>query len=302
MQKIFKNHDNNHYDSFTSQQWENFLSHIPLTVPKESIERLMSFNSLIDVDEIWKIFLPLSRLMFTNATKTKTPFIIGIAGSVAVGKSTIARILYELLQQWSSNPKVELISTDGFLFPNTILKKKNLMHRKGFPESYQLNKLLIFLSDIKNRKKYVYAPRYSHSKYDIIDGEFDTLTETDILILEGINVLQKNHMLENEKKTPIVSDFCNFSIYINAEEDLIQKWYTNRSLTLRKMAFANPMSYFYRFTQMSEYQYQKNVTKIWRDINLPNLIQNILPTRKRADLIINKGEDHFVKTIELKKL
>ncbi|CAL9915751.1 Pantothenate kinase [Candidatus Liberibacter solanacearum] len=311
-------HNSSPYHLFTSDEWKAHSKTL-LTPTKEKINGLCSFNKMIDVDEVCKIYLSLSNLLLINIESTKItchqynkflnlkadikiPFVIGITGSVAVGKSTISRILDVLLQHQSTNLKIALITTDGFLFPNAILTKKNLMHRKGFPESYDVGKLLTFLSDIKSGEKEVFTPCYSHSKYDILEGKFDKITQPDVLIVEGINVLQHHPLSENKKITSIASDFLDFSIYIDADKDFIRQWYIERFIKLRETALLDPNSYFHRFAKISKDQSQKIAEKIWEDVNLPNLEQNILPTRRRADLVLNKGKNHFVKTVEIRKL
>ncbi|MBA5724300.1 type I pantothenate kinase [Candidatus Liberibacter sp.] len=304
---------------FSIHEWEKSRGDTLLTLSKEDVDHLRSFNDPIDLDEICRVYLPLSRLLsdhvesskiifnkrkqFLNLqTPNKTPFIIGIAGPVAVGKSTIARVLKQLLKRWTSNPKVNLVTTDGFLFPNNILKNKGLMKRKGFPESYDLRKLLKFIADIQSGKEKVLAPRYSHLKYNIMHGEFYEIMQPDILILEGINVLQQQPFPKDGKIIPMVYDFFDFSIYIDADEKLIREWYLDRFIKLRNTAFSNPNSYFNRFTQIEENESRKFAEKIWKEINLQNLKQNILPTRRRANLILRKGKNHLVETIELRKL
>ncbi|XCD37930.1 type I pantothenate kinase [Candidatus Liberibacter asiaticus] len=305
------------YHFFTSHEWA-VHSKFSSILSKKISNQLLSFDSPIDSTEIYKIYFPLSHLLLINVNsakitchqynkflnlkeESKIPFVVGITGSVAVGKSTFARILCILLQQ-ISNFKVSLITTDGFLFPNAVLTANNLMQRKGFPESYDSNKLLTFLSDVKSGKKKVAVPRYSHSQYDILEGEYDTIIQPDILLIEGINVLQQNSLSDNQKATPMISDFLDFSIYIDADKRDIHRWYLNRFLKLRETAFLNPRSYFHHFTEISEEQSLKIAETAWNNINLPNLQHNILPTRKRADLILSKGEDHSVKTIKIKKI
>ena len=232
----------------------------------------------------------------------KTPFIIGIAGSVAVGKSTTARVLKELLQRWPSSPKVDLVTTDGFLLPNEALRSENLMERKGFPESYDVGALLRFLSGIKSGQRDVRAPLYSHLTYDVLPGAYVTIDRPDILIFEGINVLQTRELPKDGKAVPVVSDFFDFSIYIDAEEELIHRWYIDRFMRLRETAFKNPESFFHRYSQLSVDAARAIGEGLWANINLRNLRENILPTRPRADLILRKGADHLVEEVALRKL
>jgi type I pantothenate kinase len=236
------------------------------------------------------------------ADVNKTPFVIGIAGSVAVGKSTTARILKELLARWPSSPKVDLITTDGFLYPNEVLRRENLMERKGFPESYDIGALLRFLSAIKAGQPNVKAPRYSHLTYDVLPNEFTVIDQPDILIFEGINVLQSRDLPAGGRIVPIVSDFFDFSIYIDADEDFIHNWYVNRFMNLRQTAFRDPNSFFNRYASISEEAALSIAEGLWQNINLKNLRQNIVPTRPRADLILRKGKNHLIDTVALRKL
>jgi type I pantothenate kinase len=307
------------YLFFSAQEWAKFRADTPLTLTKEEIERLRSLNDPVDLDEVRRIYLSMSRLLsahvessqmlfaqrrafFNVHTTTKTPFIIGIAGSVAVGKSTTARVLKELLARWPSSPKVDLITTDGFLLPNEILRRENLMERKGFPESYDVGALLRFLSAIKSGQKDVQAPVYSHLTYDVIPDEFITIDRPDILIFEGINVLQPGKLPSDGKIVPFLSDFFDFSIYIDADEERIHDWYIARFMRLRETAFRNPDSFFHRYSQLSEGAAQAIGEGLWANINLKNLRENILPTRARADLILRKGTNHLIEEVALRKL
>jgi type I pantothenate kinase len=233
---------------------------------------------------------------------TKTPFVIGIAGSVAVGKSTTARVLKELLRRWPSSPKVDLITTDGFLHPNAVLERENLMQRKGFPESYDTGAILKFLSAIKAGQPNVKAPVYSHLVYDVVPNEYTIIDRPDILVFEGINVLQSRDLPADGKIVPMVSDFFDFSIYIDAEEKLINNWYVARFMRLRETAFRDPNSYFHRYASISDDEALSIAEGLWANINLKNLRQNILPTRPRADLILRKGPNHLIEQVALRKL
>lgn len=304
---------------FTSEEWARFRADTPLTLTADEVKRLRSLHDPIDLDEVRKVYLSLSRLLSAHveasqllfqqrnrflslSDQVKTPFVIGIAGSVAVGKSTTARILQELLKRWPSSPKVDLITTDGFLFPNAVLNRENLMERKGFPESYDLGALLRFLSAIKAGKPNVKAPRYSHLTYDVLPDEFSIVDRPDILIFEGINVLQSRTLPEDGTAVPMVSDFFDFSIYIDADEELIHNWYVERFMRLRETAFRDPSSYFKRYASVDEQAALEIAEGLWSKTNLKNLRQNILPTRPRADLILRKGSNHLVETVALRKL
>ncbi|HSX73467.1 MAG TPA: type I pantothenate kinase, partial [Shinella sp.] len=304
---------------FSAEEWARFRADTPLTLSADEVQRLRSLGDPIDLDEVRRIYLSLSRLLSAHvessqmlfeqrkrflslSDEAKTPFVIGIAGSVAVGKSTTARILMELLSRWPSSPKVDLVTTDGFLYPNAVLQRESLMERKGFPESYDIGALLRFLSAIKAGKKDVKAPTYSHLTYDVLPNAFRTVDRPDILIFEGINVLQSRNLPADGKIVPMVSDFFDFSIYIDAEETLIHTWYVDRFMRLRETAFRNPDSYFHRYATISEQDALATAENLWRNINLKNLHQNILPTRPRADLILQKGENHLIETVALRKL
>jgi type I pantothenate kinase len=307
------------YLFFSAEEWAKFRADTPLTLTEEEIRRLRSLNDPVDLEEVKRIYLSMSRLLsahveasqllfrqrrafFNVGDVAKTPFIIGIAGSVAVGKSTTARVLKDLLARWPSSPKVDLVTTDGFLLPNEILRRENLMERKGFPDSYDVGALLRFLSGIKSGQNAVQAPLYSHLTYDVMPGGFVTIDRPDILIFEGINVLQPGKLPSDGKIVPFLSDFFDFSIYIDAEEDRIHDWYIARFMRLRETAFRNPESFFHRYSQLSEGAAQAIAEGLWTNINLKNLRENILPTRARADLILRKGANHLVEEVALRKL
>jgi type I pantothenate kinase len=306
------------YRVFSRREWAGLRADTPLTLSAEEIERLRSLNDLIDIAEVEAIYLPLSRLLslyvaatqqlfratrsFLAARDGKMPYVIGVAGSVAVGKSTTARLLQALLARWPNTPKVDLVTTDGFLFPNAVLKQEGLMNRKGFPESYDLPALLRFLSEIKAGKRHVTAPVYSHLVYDVIPGESITVDQPDILILEGLNVLQAGRPPKDGRAIPFVSDFFDFSVYLDANEEVLKRWYVDRFLTLRGTAFRDPKSYFHRYSRLSDVDAEATATSIWTRINLLNLHENILPTRQRADLILQKEESHRVEEVALRKL
>ena len=307
------------YRIFSAEEWAHFRADTPLTLSAEEVRRLSSLYDPIDLDEVRRIYLSMSRLLsahveasqllfnqrkvfFRAGEAVKTPFIIGMAGSVAVGKSTTARVLKELLARWPSSPKVDLVTTDGFLYPNAVLRQRKLMERKGFPESYDIGALLRFLSAIKAGQPNVKAPRYSHLTYDVLPNEFTVIDQPDILIFEGINVLQSRDLPAGGRIVPIVSDFFDFSIYIDADEGLIHNWYVNRFMNLRKTAFRDPSSFFNRYASISEEAALSIAEGLWQNINLKNLRQNIVPTRPRADLILRKGRNHLIDTVALRKL
>ncbi len=307
------------YRTFGADRWAEFRADTPLTLTAQDLDRLRSLGDPINLDEVRRIYLSLSRLLsahvessqilfqqrkrFLNLDEAiKTPFVIGIAGSVAVGKSTTARILRELLRRWPSSPRVAHVTTDGFLYPNEILREKGLMDRKGFPESYDVNALMNFLGAIKAGRGEVRAPFYSHLVYDVVPNEFITIDRPDILIFEGINVLQPRQLPKDGKVVPFVSDYFDFAIYIDADEKLIHKWYVERFMKLRETAFRDPKSFFHRYTALTGDAALSIAENLWTNINMKNLVENILPTRPRADLILTKGPDHLVREVSLRKL
>jgi len=303
---------------FTRAEWARLRADTPMTLTGEDLTRLRGLNDPISLNDVVEIYLPLSRLLslyvgaaqglhqatrtFLGTTDGVTPFIIAIAGSVAVGKSTTARVLRTLLTRWPNTPKVDLVTTDGFLLPNATLLREGLMERKGFPESYDLSALLAFLRDIKAGKGHVTAPVYSHLTYDIVPGEMITVDRPDILILEGLNVLQTSRLPRDGRVAPFVSDFFDFSIYLDADEAEVRRWYVERFLSLRGTAFQNPKSYFHRYAALSDREAREMALSLWTRINLVNLFDNILPTRPRADLIINKGADHSIEKVALRRI
>ena len=306
------------YIEFTRAQWRRRRDRTPMTLTAEEIERLRGVNDPVSIREVEAIYLPLSRLlslhvaavqelhattgMFLGRQIPKVPYVIGVAGSVAVGKSTFARVLQLLLARWPSHPRVDLITTDGFLFPNRTLRKRGLMQRKGFPESYDLRHLVQFLADLKSGKPAVKAPVYSHLTYDVIPGEHTVVRQPDILILEGLGVLHTGTAQPGRGRQVFVSDFFDFSIYVDAEERHIRKWFVNRFLTFRKTAFRNPHSFFRQFADLTIPAAKRVAGEVWLEINGRNLRENILPTRTRANLILAKGPDHKVQRVLMRRL
>ncbi|KQM84719.1 type I pantothenate kinase [Agromyces sp. Leaf222] len=294
--------------------WSELAPSVPAPLSETEIVQLRGLGEPLDMSEIAEVYLPLSRLLnlYVGGTKAlrsatgeflrerveTTPFVIGVAGSVAVGKSTIARVLRELLARWEHTPRVELITTDGFLFPNAELERRGLMARKGFPESYDRRALLRFVSEVKAGAPEVRAPFYSHLAYDIVPDAQITVRRPDVLIVEGLNVLQPpgpGHRLA-------VSDLFDFSIYVDARTSDIARWYEERFLKLQRGAFTNPRSYFHRYASLTEDEARARASEIWRTINEPNLLQNVRPTRSRASLVLRKSADHTVSTVLLRKL
>ena len=300
--------------TFNRHQWAELRKSVPLKLTEQDLKPLLGFNEELSLDEVSTIYLPLARLInyyieenlrrqavlnrFLGGRNPTVPYIIRIAGSVAVGKSTSARILQSLLSNWPNTRQVDLITTDGFLYPLEKLKKDNLLQKKGFPISYDTAKLIQFLADVKSGKSGVTAPIYSHLTYDIIPNRFDIVNQPDILILEGLNVLQTGSRKTGQV---FVSDFVDFSIYVDADESLLKEWYIRRFLKLRQSAFTDPNSYFKHYAQLSEQESIQTATDIWNNINGLNLRENILPTRERANLILTKGANHVVEWVKLRK-
>ena len=301
------------YLAFSRDEWADLRAATPLTIRERDLEALRGINEKIDLDEVAAVYLPLTRLLnlyvsatqnlhkvsatFLGAMAPKVPYVIGIAGSVAVGKSTFARILQALLARWPDHPRVDLITTDGFLFPNQVLHDRGIMNRKGFPESYDTKALLQFLRELKSGADVVKAPVYSHVVYDIVEGESISIQQPDILILEGLNVLQVG-----SESNEFVSDYFDFSIYIDANEKDIETWYIERFQALRETVFRDPNSFFQNYAHLSDEEAVATARTIWREINGKNLVENIEPTKSRASLLVHKGHDHRMTNVHLRRL
>jgi len=306
------------YREFTRQEWSRLRADTPMTLVPAELERLSGVIEQVSIADVEEVYLPLSRLLnlyvaatqelhavssaFLGRREPQSPFILGIAGSVAVGKSTTARVLRALLARWPDHPRVDLITTDGFLHPNAELERRGLMERKGFPESFNTKRLLQFLRDVKSGKRQVEAPRYSHFHYDVLPDETTVVERPDILIVEGLNVLQPARLPKDGQAIPYVSDFFDFSIYIDADPDTIARWYVSRFMRLRDTAFRDPDAYFHRYAQLSDEAAVARAKEIWSSINMANLRKNILPTRQRARLILRKDENHAIGSVALRRL
>ncbi|HBC3501947.1 MULTISPECIES: type I pantothenate kinase [Vibrio] len=302
--------------SFDRAEWAELRNSVPMTLSEDDLKALQGINENLTMEEAVEIYLPLSRLLnlyvqarqsrnsvlqqFLNTEEHAPPFVIGIAGSVAVGKSTTARILKALLSRWENHPKVALVTTDGFLYPKKVLEERGIMHRKGFPESYDIKRLVEFVSDVKAGKPNLEVPVYSHITYDITD-ELKKVDRPDVLIIEGLNVLQSGMDYPHDPHRVFVSDFLDFSIYVDAESETIEQWYVERFLKFRRGAFTKLGSYFSHYTQLSVDEAKSKAKEIWRNINGLNLESNILPTRERAHLILHKGVNHLVDKVSLRK-
>ncbi len=306
------------FQAFSREQWARLRADTPMTLTPSDLEQLSGVIEELSVDEVEQIYLPLSRLLnlyvaaaqklhavsleFLGRKDGKVPFIIGVAGSVAVGKSTTARVLRALLARWPDHPRVDLLTTDGFLYPNAELERRGLMDRKGFPETFDADRLLKFLRDVKSGVSAVTAPVYSHVQYDILPGHFVTVERPDILIVEGLNILQPAEMPPGGGNIPFVSDLIDFAIYIDAAPDVIEHWYLTRFMRLRGTAFRDPGAYFHKYATISAEESRKTALNLWRTVNLKNLEENILPTRRRAQLILQKAKSHKVQSVSLRKL
>ena len=306
------------YRTFSRAEWATLREDTPMTLTPSEVAELRSLNDRLDMEEVEAIYLPISRLLtfyvaatqrlfraqqnFLGTEDVKLPYVIGVAGSVAVGKSTTARVLKAMLARWPSTPRVDLLTTDGFLYPNAVLEREALMEKKGFPESYDLPALLRFLTEVKAGQRPARAPVYSHLVYDVVPSESIEIDHPDILIVEGLNVFQVGRPPRDGKAIPFVSDFFDFSVYLDADEDVLRHWYVDRFLMLRGTAFRDPKSYFHRYSRLTDAEAVETATSIWTRINLLNLRENILPTRRRAHLILTKDASHTVTEVSLRRL
>lgn len=302
------------FNEISREDWAELGNSTELPLTESEIQQIRGLGDFLDIKEVQDVYLPLSRLLnlyvaehqklhkstsdFLGERASRVPFIIGVAGSVAVGKSTVSRLLKELLSRWEGTPSVEMITTDGFLYPNEELERRGLMARKGFPESYDRMALLQFIADVKSGAKEVSAPVYSHLIYDIVDGQKQTIKNPDVLIVEGLNVLQS----PGPGQYVALSDFFDFKIYVDADTKNLTQWFLARFEKLRDTAFTNPASYFHRYAEMPHEKALARANEIWATINLPNLVENILPTRSRATLVLHKGDQHAVERVLLRKL
>lgn len=306
------------YISFDRDEWAGLRAATPMTLDEADLAALQGINERLSLDEVAQIYLPLSRLLnlyvaasqslhrvtdtFLGSPAARVPYVVAVAGSVAVGKSTTSRVLQALLARWPDHPTVDLVTTDGFLYPNHILAARDLMGRKGFPESYDLRRFVRFMTDVKAGVAEVRAPVYSHQAYDVIPGEEQVVRRPDIVIVEGLNVLQTGAVSAGRAPRVFVSDFLDFSIYVDAAETDIERWYVERFQALRSTVFANPASYFHEFAALDADAAEAQARGIWRDINAVNLRANIAPTRDRARLVLQKASDHSVQSVRLRKL
>ena len=297
---------------FSRAEWARLRAATPLPLSEAQLRGLVGLNERMSLAEVADVYLPVSRLLnlyvaaterlheatatFLDSRAPRLPFVIGLAGSVAAGKSTASRVLQALLARWPGHPHVDLVTTDGFLWPRRVLEARGLMERKGFPESYDVRRLVRFLADLKSGAPEVSAPVYSHLTYDIVDGEVQVVRQPDVVIVEGLNVLQTG------TGPMFVSDFFDFSIYVDANEADVEQWYIERFLALRATVFRNPSSYFHRYADLTLEESVETARTLWQTINLPNLRQNVLPTRERAHLILEKGRDHAVRRVRLRRL
>lgn len=306
------------YETFTREQWAELRANMPLEISHEDLDALRGLNDPVTLDEVESIYLPLGRLLnihiasshrldrvkdaFLGRPSARPTYVIAVTGSVAVGKSTFSRVLMEVLSRWAAHPTVELVTTDGFLYPNKVLEERGLMERKGFPESYDLRSMLDFMVDLRQGARTLKVPVYSHDSYDIVPNEFLEIRRPEILILEGLNLLQVNILGESRAPRISATDLIDFSIYVDAEESCIRQWYVERFMLLKNTAFQNPRSFFHRFAALNEEEARRLAVDIWERINLINLVDNVAPTRERAQVVMQKGPDHRVREVWLRRI
>ena len=306
------------YAAFDRDQWRALAKNQDLPLDAAQLARLATLGDRIDLDEVRTVYLPLARLLalqvaasrrlwtaqseFLGTSTAKMPYVIAVAGSVAVGKSTTARLLQALLAAQPDTPRVDLVTTDGFLHPNAVLESRGLLGRKGFPETYDRRALLRFLADVKGGRGSVTAPLYSHQSYDVLPGEVQLVDRPDVLVLEGLNVLQAGNRADGRVPEVFLSDFFDFSVYVDAGEQDVEQWYVERFLALRRTAFQDEGAYFHRFADLTDAEAVETARGIWAAVNGPNLRTNIAPTRSRARLVLQKAADHSVKRVLLRKL
>jgi type I pantothenate kinase len=306
------------YDKFSREQWAKLRANMPLEISDEDLDELRGLNDPVSLEEVEAIYLPLGRLLnihiamvnglgrvknsFLGRPSLRPTYIIAVTGSVAVGKSTFSRVLAEVLSRWADHPTVELVTTDGFLYPNKVLEERDMMERKGFPESYDLRKMLDFMIALRQGSKTLKVPVYSHDSYDIVANEFLEIRRPEILILEGLNLLQMNLLGGTRTPKIFASDLIDFSIYVDAEESNIRQWYLERFMLLKNTAFRNPRSFFHRYADMGDEEAQAFAMDVWERINLVNLVANVAPTRERAQVVMQKGADHRVQEVWLRRV
>jgi type I pantothenate kinase len=306
------------YDKFSREEWAKLRANMPLEISDEDLDALRGLNDPVSLEEVEAIYLPLGRLLnihiamahgllrvkdsFLGRPSARPTYIIAVTGSVAVGKSTFSRVLAEVLSRWADHPSVELVTTDGFLHPNAVLEERGLMERKGFPESYDLRKMLEFMISLRQGATMLKVPVYSHDSYDIVPNEFLEIRRPEILILEGLNLLQVHPLGGARSPKIFASDLIDFSIYVDAEESHIRQWYLERFLLLKKTAFRNPRSFFHNFAEMSDADARAFATDIWERVNLVNLVSNVAPTRERAQVVMQKGSNHRVQEVWLRRV
>ncbi len=306
------------YEKFSREQWAKLRASMPMQISKEDLDGLRGLNDPVSLDEVEQIYLPLGRLLnihvanshrlervkdsFLGRPSARPSYVVAVTGSVAVGKSTFSRVLAQVLSRWAAHPTIELVATDGFLLPNKVLEERGLMERKGFPESYDLRAMLDFMIAVRQGTPTLKVPVYSHDSYDIVPNEYLEIRRPEILILEGLNLLQMTLHGEARRPKIFASDMIDISIYVDAEETDIRRWYLERFMLLKNTAFRNPRSFFHRYADMNDDEARKFATEVWEKINLVNLVSNVAPTRERAQIVMQKGPDHRVHEVWLRRI